>query len=540
MADENYTLPEVPVYREAIRKILNEDPVNAEEVLNPLVQALLENIAAVKGIADGKVNADLSNVDNTDFMNKASEAGAGGIPIAKIRSEDGKNYTAEIPGITELKNGMMIVVIPNKRNLSGGTGSEVTLTINENPELRSRIRMKLYGSLDMWDNLPSAYFSPEVPFTLKYHSYMGFWAVETHWISEYDITGTIPVSKGGTGATTAEEARNNLGIGNAAGKRTARFTVGTSTAGWTADQVDYLCDGTDDQVEINAAIQALPAAGGEVVILDGTYNLTGPISVNKNNVTLSGNGQSTILKRAFAGTASTGGLIYVTSSYNTVRFLRVDGMESTYSGTYARGISVYNSTGNTITGNVCNNNASRGIYLAKSTGNIITGNTCTNNTKGYGISVTSESNNTITDNICGSNYIGINLNNSFDNVVSGNICNNNGDYGICCTNPGRNTITGNTCNSNQSGIFIYSSTNNTITGNTCDDNEYGIVISSAENNTITGNTCIRGTGTAGDYDTKKGTISVTGNNNLIVGNNIMGKNYTNSGTGNTFANNKYS
>ena len=42
MADENYTLPEVPVYREAIRKILNEDPVNAEEVLNPLVQALLE------------------------------------------------------------------------------------------------------------------------------------------------------------------------------------------------------------------------------------------------------------------------------------------------------------------------------------------------------------------------------------------------------------------------------------------------------------------------------------------------------------------
>ena len=132
------------------------------------------------------------------------------------------------------------------------------------------------------------------------------------------------------------------------------------------------------------------------------------------------------------------------------------------------------------------------------------------------------------------------LNNSFDNVVSGNICNNNGDYGICCTNPGRNTITGNTCNSNQSGIFIYSSTNNTITGNTCDDNEYGIVISSAENNTITGNTCIRGTGTAGDYDTKKGTISVTGNNNLIVGNNIMGKNYTNSGTGNTFANNKYS
>ena len=31
------------------------------------------------------------------------------------------------------------------------------------------------------------------------------------------------------------------------GKRTCRFTVGTSAAGWTAADCDYLCDGTDDQ-----------------------------------------------------------------------------------------------------------------------------------------------------------------------------------------------------------------------------------------------------------------------------------------------------
>ena len=42
--------------------------------------------------------------------------------------------------------------------------------------------------------------------------------------------------------------------------RAARFTVGT-TAGWTSADCDYLCDGTADQTEINAAITALPATG---------------------------------------------------------------------------------------------------------------------------------------------------------------------------------------------------------------------------------------------------------------------------------------
>ena len=29
------------------------------------------------------------------------------------------------------------------------------------------------------------------------------------------------------------------------GKRTARFSIGTSTNGWTANDCDYLCDGTN-------------------------------------------------------------------------------------------------------------------------------------------------------------------------------------------------------------------------------------------------------------------------------------------------------
>ena len=96
-------------------------------------------------------------------------------------------------------------------------------------------------------------------------------------------------------------------ISTISGKRTARFVIGTSTAGWTAADCDYLCDGTADQTEINAAITALPATGGEVVILDGTYNITAKINVTKDNVSIRGNGNATILKRMFNSSVKEGG-----------------------------------------------------------------------------------------------------------------------------------------------------------------------------------------------------------------------------------------
>ena len=41
---------------------------------------------------------------------------------------------------------------------------------------------------------------------------------------------------------------------------------------------DYVCDGIDDQVEINAAL-ATPPAAGLVLLLDGTYNITASINI---------------------------------------------------------------------------------------------------------------------------------------------------------------------------------------------------------------------------------------------------------------------
>lgn len=82
----------------------------------------------------------------------------------------------------------------------------------------------------------------------------------------------------------------NDGFGTISGKRTARFTVGTASAGWTEADCDYLCDGLDDQEQLNAACGAAESAGGgEVILLSGRYYLTGTVAI-PGGVTLRGNG----------------------------------------------------------------------------------------------------------------------------------------------------------------------------------------------------------------------------------------------------------
>lgn len=70
--------------------------------------------------------------------------------------------------------------------------------------------------------------------------------------------------------------------------RTATFVVAASGATKMAKRAaDYLCDGVADDVEIQAAINALPATGGEIVCHGPTFNCTGRITL-KSNLVLSG------------------------------------------------------------------------------------------------------------------------------------------------------------------------------------------------------------------------------------------------------------
>jgi parallel beta-helix repeat protein len=380
--------------------------------------------------------------------------------------------------------------------------------------------------------------------------------------------GASAKAEAAAGAVQAE--LNTHKADGASHSKTARFIIGTSTSGWTAADCDYLCDGTNDQEEIIQALNALPATGGEVVILDGTYNITASINIPKDNVSLRGNGNATILKRMYSSTntdsgATAKGLITLNEKSGCkIQGLQIDGNKATYTASYNYGIYLYSSSDNTVTGNTCNNNSygirlysssnnntvtgntcnnnSYGIRLDSSSDNTVTGNTCNNNING--IYLYSSSNNTVTGNTCNNNDInGIYLYSSSNNTVTGNTCNNNSYYSIYLSSSSDNTVTGNTCNNNINGIYLYSSSDNTVTGNTCNNNSYGIYLYSSSNNTVTGNTCIREIGTPDDYTTDQHTILLSGTDNdynLIAANNCMGKPVVvEGGTGNSAWGNKY-
>jgi len=74
------------------------------------------------------------------------------------------------------------------------------------------------------------------------------------------------------------------------------------------EKADFVCDGTDDQIEIQAAINSLSPGGGKIILLDGTYNIDSatnhgdslnaihlPHINNGAHITIEGMGGSTIL-----------------------------------------------------------------------------------------------------------------------------------------------------------------------------------------------------------------------------------------------------
>lgn len=75
---------------------------------------------------------------------------------------------------------------------------------------------------------------------------------------------------------------------------------------WKADDGTVYADGptgtinsgTNAATVINAAIDALPAAGGRVLLKEATYTLSAPVTITTSNVNLEGAGWGTILKAA--------------------------------------------------------------------------------------------------------------------------------------------------------------------------------------------------------------------------------------------------
>lgn len=226
----------------------------------------------------------------------------------------------------------------------------------------------------------------------------------------------------------------------------------------------------------------------------------------------------------------------------------VDGNKTNFSKTANNHDISVKSSNNIISGNMCVNGEGSGVHIhafianQASNFNVIEGNICIKNRDG--ISLYSSMSNSIAGNVCTNNSGGISISGgSKNNTITGNSTNGN-NLGIYVIQSSNNCIAGNLCSDHtyNDGIGMIEVSNCTVSGNTCVDNRIGIHLQRSSNNTIVGNTCICGTGTSSDYPGGRQTINLEGtgnNNNLVAYNNIMGKNYTDGGTGNTFTGNKY-
>lgn len=318
-------------------------------------------------------------------------------------------------------------------------------------------------------------------------------------ISQIPLLGYIPNTQ--KGIPNGVASLDNTGkvpssqlpaMAGGSGKRTVRFTVGSSQYGWTESDCDYLCDGTADEAEINAAIQALRTTGGEIVLLDGRYNIASAILINKDNVTLTGNGANTKIIRAFnddENDETLQGLIIVTSAYCTIKNLYIDDVKDNYIA--YRTISLYSGTNCTIADNTLVNIGGDGIY------------------------VNSDNNTIDNNNVSGSGNSGINLNKSYKTIVTNNKVSGSAMYGIFAIRIGDGVINNNICTDNyNSGISLYWAERTSITGNASNNNgDCGFYVTRGSGNIVCGNTFV-GNGAYGV------TIQLYASNTMVMSNNI--------------------
>lgn len=128
-----------------------------------------------------------------------------------VVSTDGIAYTATVPHIkaTTINEliGVKLVIIPNMTSTSAAS---VTLDVN-GLGAKGIKRWDNLSTSEWWSFTSASWFKQGYPVTVTFNG--------TYWIIEgmnkpyaTDLSGTVPIANGGTGATSASAARTNLGL----------------------------------------------------------------------------------------------------------------------------------------------------------------------------------------------------------------------------------------------------------------------------------------------------------------------------------------
>jgi len=265
-----------------------------------------------------------------------------------------------------------------------------------------------------------------------------------------------------TGAGRAQRLNNRSNV----------VTVASST--WTG-QADYYCDGTDDDAEIQAAIDYVSSlGGGEILLTTGIFILSTSILINQNTI-LTGDGISSYISGAGIRMDSNSELSYISMDDNPVTvqsksFINIHDI-FIVGDTASYGIYAYNSTNISIK-NCIIEGCTDGIYIDGCSSYLISGCTVYSATYGIFITNTSISLSGIIDNcICYSSSSGIRISGAsvYRLTITNNTCYSNSAYGIYVIAVGYCIITNNRAYSNSTDdIYIGSEiggTTNVITGN---------------------------------------------------------------------------
>jgi len=332
-------------------------------------------------------------------------------------------------------------------------------------------------------------------------------------------------------------------------------------------KADYKCDGTDDQVTIQSAIDEVGAAGGGTVyLLEGTYNISASINITSANIAIIGSGKGTVLKLVSGSGVSIinaqgyGASLLISqlmidgnnfgSNNKAIYFYEIgnsqidkiwienikgDGIyfymssqldtisNNNISNCSGNGIALHSTSAATINGNNIQGNGQDGIWLDDSHGQITYNNIQNNTSKGIEFSpISGGGGYIIGNNIQGNGSVGIDMSGSGSMyyVVSGNNIESNGSIGINMSGGMENAISGNNIQSNGSiGINIVG-TWNTFTGNLIYDNggsgaSAGISLGvDGSANIVSSNLLYKNPGSSGTGRP----ISIAADSNYITGN----------------------
>lgn len=360
-------------------------------------------------------------------------------------------------------------------------------------------------------------------------------AVEAYELANDKLDANF-VSNGYVGIDEVTTTLSNMWSDRVAPPTTITVSSSTSKHMLTAD---YYCNGTNDQTVIQQAIDALPSTGGKIVLLEGTYNISGTITIyNKKNVTLQGLGRNVI----FSATTSTSALYMIkVRSAIGVNIFDIDIDYTNNTSGDGTAIQLYTTNHTVIERVKIQNSKGNGIEWFNS-----------NYTRFSDISF-------INVRQCvwdrESNHSSIFSRIVIDTATNGIVLASSSTLNKICDCIVR-TATDNGIKSDAAytmindnivygcGVGITANGNcSTVSGNNARDNNTGISVNGKMVN-VSGNTALRtdDSGNVSSYSSSQYTILMGSSsaNCLVIGNIISGKNYTNNGAStNTFANNKY-